>query len=334
MAQSILDTELADLEGIGPATEKKLRDAGVESVLELAVALPDELVEVIGGSKENASALIFTAQRMLKESGLLDKDFIPAIEAYHRRQSMLRCTTGSQNLDDLLKGGVETQAITEVWGEYGAGKSQLCHTLCVTAQMPSSQKGFAGSVVYIDSEGTFRPERVHQIAQARGLDPEEILKRVIVCKVYNSPHLELVIRNLGKYIEKFDAKLVVVDSIISLHRAEFLGRGTLAERQQRLNLLVHRLLRISEIYNVAIIVTNQVQAQPDAFFGDPTKPAGGHILAHACTYRIYLRKAGQQRLGIMVDSPYHPYSQTNFAITERGIDDPEPKKNGPLDSLR
>jgi DNA repair protein RadA len=141
-----------------------------------------------------------------------------------------------------------------------------------------------------------------------------------VCKVYNSAHLELIVKNLGKYIDDYKAKLVVVDSIISLHRAEFSGRGTLADRQQRLNSIMHKLLRISEIYNVAIIVTNQVQSAPDTFFGDPTKPTGGNVIGHASTYRVYLRKSGENRIAKMIDSPYHPYSEVRFTINEKGTD--------------
>lgn len=330
MAGSVLDIELADLDGIGPATERKLKEAGIESVLDLAVALPDELVD-LGLSRDNACALVFVAQRKLKEGGLLDKDFVPASETYRRRMKMMRCTTSSKNLDKLLKGGIETQAITELWGEFGSGKSQICHMLCVTAQLPPQQGGLGSSVIYIDTESTFRPERVWQIADERGLDANAVLDRVYVCKVYNSSHLELTVRTLGNYIEKFKARLVVIDSIISLHRAEYMGRGTLAERQQRLNSLIHRLLRIAEIYNVAVVVTNQVQTRPDTFFGDPTRPAGGHVIAHACTYRVYLRKARNCRQATIVDSPYHPVSDALFAITNKGIDDyelPERKAAG------
>ena len=326
MSQTVLDLTLKDLDGIGPATEKKLRDSGIDSVLELAVALPAEIADSIGGSKENASALVFTAQNMLRNSGLMEKEFIPAFEVFERRRTLVRCTTGSKNLDDLLKGGVETQAITELYGEFGSGKTQLCHTLCITSQLPLEKGGLGGSAIYIDTESTFRPERLYQIAEAKGFDPQEALKNVILAKVYNSSHLELVIQNLGKYIEKHKAKLLIVDSIISLHRAEFAGRGTLADRQQKLNGLVHRLLRMAEIYNVAVVVTNQVQSQPDTFFGDPTKPAGGNVIAHACTYRIYLRKAGSDRKAIMVDSPYHPYSEAIFTVNEKGVADSEGKR--------
>ncbi len=164
-------------------------------------------------------------------------------------------------------------------------------------------------------------------SQRRGeLDVDTILNNIYVAKIYNASHLELIIRAIGSLIQQNKIKLVIVDSIISLHRAEFLGRGNLSERQQKLNGIMHRLKRIAEIYNVAVIITNQVQSTPDTFFGDPTKPAGGNIIGHASTYRIYLRKAGKERKAIMIDSPYHPYGDTNFMVTEGGISDPVEKK--------
>jgi DNA repair protein RadA len=326
MSQSVIDVTLSDLDGIGPATKDKLAESGIESVLDLAAALPDELIDKAGLTREKASALIFVAQRKLMESGLIDREFVPALGVLEKREKMLKCTTASKNLDSLLGGGIETQAVTEFWGDFGSGKTAICHTLCVTSQQPRDAGGFEGGVIFIDTEGTFRPERVKQIADERGVDYKKILSNVIICKVYNSSHLELVIRSLGKYIEQYNAKVVIVDSVISLHRAEFTGRGTLAERQQRLNVMIHRLLRTAEIYNVAVVVTNQTQTAPDTFFGDPNRAAGGNVIAHATTYRIYLKKAGQERIATMIDSPYHPYSDTRFMITERGIEDPKEKK--------
>ncbi len=323
MAETVLDLDLSRIDGIGPKTKEKLINGGIENVLNLAASLPGDLQGILGGKEESATSLILSARVLLEESGLLDREFVPASEVLERRQGMMRCTTGSMNLDELLGGGIETQAITEFYGDFGSGKTQLCHMLCINCQLPSDQGGLDGGALYIDTEGTFRPERLHQMAEAKGLDLKEALGNVIFCKVYNSSHLELAIRSLGKYLEKHRVKLVVVDSVISLHRAEFSGRGTLAERQQRLNVLIHRLLRTAEVYNVAVVVSNQVKATPDIFFGDPTKPAGGHVLAHACTYRVYLKKAGQERIAVMVDSPCHPYGDARFRITDAGIEDPE-----------
>jgi DNA repair protein RadA len=200
--------------------------------------------------------------------------------------------------------------------------SQICHTLCVMVQQPKGDGGLEAGAVYIDTEGTFRPERIAEIAEARDLDSEKILSRITVARAYNSAHQELIVKDLGRILEPNKVKLVILDSAVAHYRAEFLGRGTLAERQQRLNRFMHQLLRTAEIYNIAVVVTNQVQAAPDSFFGDPTRPTGGHVVAHTSTYRIYLRKAAKNRIARMVDSPYHPERDTVFVLNERGIDDP------------
>jgi DNA repair protein RadA len=328
------DLDIQDIPGIGPTTAKKLRDAGVLTVMDLAVTSSEELSVEINSSKESAAAFIIAAQQLLRDSNLLDKEFVTADVALEKRKSLLRCTTGSNALDKLLLGGIETQAVTEFYGEFGSGKSQICHTLCVTASQPVENGGFGSGSIYIDTEGTFRPGRVDQIAVSRGLDPTSVLKSIAVCKVYNSSHLELIIKDLGKYINDFKARLVIIDSIISLHRAEFAGRGTLADRQQRLNSMLHKIIRLAEIYNISVVITNQVQSSPDTFFGDPTKAAGGNVLGHASTYRIYLRKSGENRTAKMIDSPYHPYSDTKFTVTEKGVDDLEEETSSKRGKLK
>ncbi len=200
--------------------------------------------------------------------------------------------------------------------------SQICHTLCVMVQGPKAEGGLGAGAVYIDTEGTFRPERIAEIAEARDLDPDKILSRITVARAYNSAHQELIVKELGKVIEPNKVKLVILDSAVAHYRAEFLGRATLAERQQRLNRFMHHLLRIAEIYNIAVVVTNQVQSAPDSFFGDPTRPTGGHVVAHTSTYRIYLRKAAKNRIARMVDSPYHPERDAVFCLDQKGVDDP------------
>jgi DNA repair protein RadA len=328
----VSNLQLEDLPGVQPHLISKLKQAGIQSILDLAVSIPNELAvggegagyegNTISADNETISELVLKAKTALADSGTLIKEFSTADQVLERRKSLVRYSTGSKNLDDFLKGGVESQAITELTGEFGSGKSQICHTLCVTAA--ANAKGQINSIIFIDTENTFRPERIHQIAEARGLDSEEIMKKVFVCKMINSAQLEALIRSLGKYIEEYKAKLVIVDSIISLHRAEYTGRETLAERQQRLNVILHKLIRLAEIYNVAVVLTNQVQVSPDSG-NDSLKAAGGNIMGHACTYRIFLRKAGRDRLAIMVDSPHHAYSQVRFTISEKGVENAQAK---------
>jgi DNA repair protein RadA len=321
----------------------KIKRAGIQSVTDLAVAIPMELLAgdyadnnaIPGADIETVFQLVMKAKKALMDSGVLDKEFCSAEQFLEKRTKLVRFTTGSPVLDTFLKGGIESQALTEVIGEFGSGKSQLCHTLCVTANTNPQTNGGAqklvgkiNPIIFVDTENTFRPERVHQIAESRGLDHEEIMKKIFVCRIHNSAQLEAVIKNLGKYIEQYKAKLVIIDSIISLHRAEYSGRETLSERQQRLNIMLHKLIRLAEIYNVAIVYTNQVQSQPDIPFGtvDPTRAAGGNIIAHASTYRIFLRKAGRNRIATMLDSPHHAYGQVKFTIGDSGVQDAEVEK--------
>ena len=252
-------------------------------MFDLAISIPHQLTDVSGGALTGTDEhvvleLVTKAKNALVDSGLLYKDFSTAQDILDRRKNLLRCTTGSPKLDSFLKGGIETQAITEIAGEFGSGKSQICYALCVTANMPLDRKGLGGNVIFIDTENTFRSERIFQIAEHRGISvPDEILRRIYVCKIYNTSHLEMIIQDLGKSIEEYRAKLVIVDSIIALHRAEFTGRGTLAERQQRLNIMLHKLSRLAEVHNIAVVVTNQVQSQPDDFFagGNGLRATGG-----------------------------------------------------------
>jgi DNA repair protein RadA len=316
------ELELDTLPGVGPATKQKLNDAGILTILDLATSAPMDVADAVDIDISKAVELNNKARKKLVEMGRLEPDFINAAELLKKRKAIDRISTGSKNLDDLLGGGVETWAMTEFYGEFGSGKSQICHTLCVMVQTPHGQGGLDGGAVYIDTEGTFRPERIAEIAEARGLDSEKILSGITVARAYNSAHQELIVKDLGKVLEEKKVKLVILDSAVAHYRAEFLGRGTLAERQQRLNKFMHQLLRTAEIYNVAVVVTNQVQAAPDSFFGDPTRPTGGHVVAHTSTYRIYLRKAAKNRIARMVDSPYHPERDAVFMLDDKGVDDP------------
>ncbi len=320
---SASDVEIDELEGVGPATKEKLNNAGILTVMDLAVKSPSEIADAIGSDLARAVELSTKARTKLVELHYLEDDFVSASEIYKRRKAIDRISTGTKNLDDLLAGGIETQAVTEFYGEFGSGKTQICHTLCVMVQQPKEQGGLSGKVVYIDTENTFRPERIVGIAQARGYEPDAILNGIVVAKAYNSSHQELILGELGARVREFGVRLVIVDSAVAHYRAEFLGRGTLSERQQRLNKFMHALVRTAEIYNLAVVVTNQVQSSPDTFFGDPTKATGGHVVAHTSTYRVYVRKTGKNRVARMVDSPYHPERESLFILDERGIDDPQ-----------
>ncbi|MFQ6094832.1 MAG: DNA repair and recombination protein RadA [Candidatus Bathyarchaeia archaeon] len=314
----MLSGALEMMKGIGSVTASRLRSAGLTTLEAVAVTPVREIMNKAGLGYESARKIGLEARRLMKF------DFVRATEVWERRRNMLRCTTGSEALDGMLSGGIETQAMTELIGDYGVGKTQICLMLAVTAQLPREQGGLEGNVIYIDTEGTFSPERVYQIASSKGLDPQKILDGIIMARAYNSDHQCLLIDHLFKKCPEENAKLVVVDSMISHFRGEYIGRENLSERQQRLNEYLHKLLRLGEAYNLAVVITNQVQANPAQFWGDPDRPAGGHVMAHACTHRIYLRRGKADiRHAKVIDSPYLPESKTKFRITEKGIEDVE-----------
>ncbi len=310
---------LRNIEGVGPATEKRLKEAGFRSIRDLLVRGPVDVSEATGMEMDESADICNRARVALEDLGIIDRSFVTATSLLSKRRD--RITTGSKNFDDLLGGGVETKAVTEVYGEFGTGKTQLCHTLCVMVQQELDAGGLASRAVYIDTENTFRPERIESIARARGLDARRSLENIIVAKAYNSAHQELIIEETGPVIEQNSARLVVVDSAVAHYRAEFLGRATLSERQQRLNKFMHMLVRMSEAYDAAVVVTNQIQSSPDTVFGDTVRPTGGNVVAHTSTYRIYLKRSGKNRIARMVDSPYHAEREILFALTDRGISD-------------
>jgi DNA repair protein RadA len=318
MSNAMEKIALEEIDGVGSVIASKLRSAGITTVEAVAVTPPREIAEKTGMGFNTVLNLVDSARK------LLGSDFITAEELWKKRQNMCKCSTGSKNLDKLLGGGVETQALTEFIGEFGSGKTQLCLTLSVIAQLPLEKGGLNGKVVYIDTEGTFIPERVFEIAGSLGLDAHQTLENIFLARAYNSSHQSLLIEHLSQFCPENDVKLVVVDSMIGHFRGEYIGRETLSERQQALNNQLHRLLRLTDAFNIPVIVTNQVQANPTSFFGDPNKPAGGNIMAHACTHRVYLRKGGKgTRIAKIIDSPYLPEGKTRFKITGKGIEDVE-----------
>jgi len=308
--------EITDIRGVGKATAQKLKEAGFTTVESIAVTPARVLAEVLGISEERAARIAQAARE------LLGIRFITAEEYWDKRQNVQYISTGCKALDDLLGGGIETQAVTEFVGEFGAGKTQLCHQLCVMVQLPLEKGGLNAKAVYIDTEGTFRPERIIQIAEYRELDPRQALRNIIYARAYSSDHQMLLVDELKEIVPRENIKLIVVDSLISHFRSEYPGRENLAVRQQKLNRHVHQLIKLADVYNLAVVVTNQVLANPEAFFGDSTRPAGGHVVAHGCTYRIWLRKSKDgRRIAKIFDSPKHPESEAVFMITEAGIVD-------------
>ncbi|MGC8923749.1 MAG: DNA repair and recombination protein RadA [Candidatus Micrarchaeia archaeon] len=307
---------LEDLPGVGKATAEKLRKAGYDGFDRIAAASAYELSEIAEIGVETAKKVIAAAR------DALEMGFESADKILERRKNIAKITTGSKELDKLLGGGIETQAISEFYGKFSSGKSQVGFQLAVNVQLPVEEGGLGGSCLFIDTESTFRPERVVQIAEAKNMDPQKVLKNIYVARAVNSDHQILLAEKAEEYIKEKNVKLVIVDSMMSQFRSDYTGRGSLGERQQKLNKHLHQLQKLADMYNIAVYITNQVMDRPDILFGDPTSPVGGHVLAHNATYRIYLRKGkNEKRIARLVDSPNLPEGEAIFAVTENGIED-------------
>ncbi len=306
-----------ELPGVGPATAEKLREAGYTDLMSLAVATPDSVADATEIGSNVAQKIIAAAREAVDVGGFETGDVI-----LERRKSVAKLTTCSKAFDELLGGGLESQAITECFGEFGSGKSQLAHQLAVNVTRGEDEGGLDGDTVWIDTESTFRPERIRQMSEALELDPEAILKRIHVARAFNSHHQMLLMEKAHEMTKDYPVRLVVIDSLTAHFRAEYIGRGVLAERQQLLNKHIHELMRFGDVHNAVIYVTNQVAAKPDAFFGDPTRPIGGHIVGHSATFRVYLRKSkGGKRIARLIDSPSLPEAEAVFTVSEEGIRD-------------
>ncbi|MFA5141443.1 MAG: DNA repair and recombination protein RadA [Candidatus Woesearchaeota archaeon] len=305
---------LSDLPGIGPATQEKLEMAGYADLMALAVATPGELIDATGMNEASAKKIINCARTNLKMGFQSGEDLLK------KRARVIKITTGSTAFDQLLGGGFESGSITECFGEFGSGKTQMAHILAVNVQ-----KMYPGCyAVYLDTENTFRPERIKQIAEGLNMNVDDVLAHIKVARAYNSDHQMLLAEKVEDLIKKegLDVKLAIVDSLTAHFRAEFIGRGTLAERQQKINKHMHILLKLADTHNLAVYVTNQVSSDPAQFFGDPTKPIGGNIVAHASTFRIYLRKGKKgSRVAKLIDSPNLPDGEIAFMVETTGIKD-------------
>ncbi len=310
--------KINDLPGVGPAIAEKLIDSGYADMMSIAVSSPKELSDVadIG---ETTALKIIQAARKTADVG----NFETGTALLERRLKVGYITTGSKSFDELLGGkGFESQAITEFFGEFGSGKTQIVHQMCVNVQLPEEQGGLDSHVFYIDTENTFRPDRIKQMAEAYDLDSDEILSKIHVARAYNSSHQMLLVDKVNELSKENPARLLIVDSLTSHFRAEFVGRGALADRQQKLNKHMHDLLRWGDLNNGVVLVTNQVSSKPDAFFGDPTRPIGGHIVGHTATFRLYLRKSkGGKRIARLIDSPHLAEGEAVFSVLKEGIRD-------------
>jgi DNA repair protein RadA len=338
------DVDLEELPGVGPATAEKLRDAGFDSYEGLAVASPGELSNTADVGDSTAADIVQAARDAADVGG-----FETGKSVLERREKIGKLEWKIEEVDELLGGGVETQSITEVYGEFGAGKSQVTHQLAVNVQLPQEHGGLGGSAMFVDSEDTFRPERIDDMVRGlpdeaiqaamdeRDIDGspgddeamealvEDFLDKIHVAKAFNSNHQMLLAEKAQELAnetqdDEYPVRLLCVDSLTAHFRAEYVGRGELAERQQKLNKHLHDLDKVGNLHNTAVVVTNQVASNPDSFFGDPTQPIGGNILGHKSTFRIYLRKSkGDKRIVRLVDAPNLADGEAVMRVEDAGL---------------
>ncbi|WP_435177210.1 DNA repair and recombination protein RadA [Halorussus sp. AFM4] len=338
------DADLEELPGVGPATAEKLKDAGFDSYEGLAVASPGELSNTADVGDSTAADIVQAAREAADVGG-----FETGAAVLERREKIGKLKWKIDEVDDLLGGGVETQSITEVYGEFGAGKSQVTHQLAVNVQLPREHGGLGGSAMFVDSEDTFRPERIDDMVRGlpdeavqAAMDEREIegtpdddeamealvedfLDKIHVAKAFNSNHQMLLAEKAQELAnetqdDEYPVRLLCVDSLTAHFRAEYVGRGELAERQQKLNKHLHDLDKVGNLHNTAVVVTNQVASNPDSFFGDPTQPIGGNILGHKSTFRIYLRKSkGDKRIVRLVDAPNLADGEAVMRVEDGGL---------------
>ncbi|XP_030201080.1 DNA repair protein RAD51 homolog 1 isoform X1 [Gadus morhua] len=325
--------------GVSSSDLKKLEEAGFHTIEAVAYTPKKELLHIKGISEAKADKILAEAAK------LVPMGFTTATEFHQRRAEIIQISTGSKELDKLLMGGMETGSITEMFGEFRTGKTQLCHTLAVTCQLPIDQGGGEGKAMYIDTEGTFRPERLLAVAERYGLVGSDslfttcslpvpcryglvgsdVLDNVAYARAFNTDHQTQLLYQASAMMAESRYALLIVDSATALYRTDYSGRGELSARQGHLGRFLRMLLRLADEFGVAVVITNQVVAQVDGaamFSADPKKPIGGNIMAHASTTRLYLRKGrGETRICKIYDSPCLPESEAMFAINADGVGD-------------
>ena len=341
--------ELSELAGIGKVRQDKLNLVGITTPLDLIIAGPVEVASITEMELDKTNELDKIAREYLQGKNIVKDTFSSATQIMEYRQSVIntsRISTGSSKLDEFFGGGIEPQAITELYGLFGSGKTQFCHTLAVLNQLPKEEGGRHGSVLWFDTEVTFRPERIRDIVIARGLVPlqpktkksdpnvpidmedvNKFLDRILVAKIHNSSHQALLMNDLSSIIEEekksnqeYPITLVIVDGLMSHFRMEYIGRAMLPIRQAKIGKYLKKLMKVAEIYNIAAVITNQVTANPDGFSA-PVKAIGGNVLGHISTYRVFLKKSGSKRIARMDDSPMHAQYEVPYLMTDAGIVD-------------
>ena len=316
-----LDLSVSQLEGIGAVTTKKLESFGITNIIDICVRGGKEVSIISGVDKIKSNNWVFNSQKILEDNGLIRKTDMDIIELMAYQEAQPRLASKCTEVDDLFSGGLVSESVYEVYGEFGCGKTQLCLSLAAEAL------GNDEHVIWIDCEDTFKPRRLREIMIARELATEETVdSKLEKVKYFYTPNTEQLlgtVDSLSKLLLEIKPRIVILDGAIGQFREEYLGRGTLSERQNQIARLMTHIKNISFYFRCVVLFTNQVQSDPSVMFGDPIKPIGGNIVAHASSYRVYLKKSGKKRIARMIDSPEHEQKDAAYQLTVKGIEDAE-----------
>jgi len=310
-----------DVTGVGAKTAEKLEENGVTTIKELAVSSEDVLVKDIGLGEGTAKKILSNARKQLETHGT---GFSKGDTVNEKEKELKKITTGSEKMDSILGGGVPTNYITEFHGENGSAKSQTAMSLAVNTQLPEEEGGLDKGVVFIDTEGSVMTSRIEEMAEAKGLDSEEVLSNMFIAQTIDSNDLQDKTKSAKKLCSQEDIGLIVIDSIASHYRAEFSGRNELGERQDEIGKVIKDLREILRAHEVAVVYTNQVYHDPGGGYGDNTIAWGGNIIGHNSTFRVYLQDRMSKGWNAkLVDSPGLPQEDVYFDVTDEGVTDVE-----------
>lgn len=317
--------DISNLEGIGPKSKEKLNAMGIQNISDLAVSNASDLYNLLsgGGSVKNVSLdycvkLVVLANQYCVDSKMFDKPLISSTDLLVKSRGRKRFSIGDEDFDNFLGGGIESRAITEFYGAYGSGKTQICY--CATTIAAAQGR----RVLYIDTEDTYSPERIDELAEQKGLDKKTVHENILVLRPQGVSMFCKYLDNLYRYVREEKIELIVIDSIIALHKVEYLGRGLLAPRQQSLAGIMSKLIRIAEFYDIGVMITNHILANPDPYKPGSEVAAGGNSIAHYSTHRIALKsRLGKNdtkySVATMDDSPRYPRIQIAFVLTAQGV---------------
>ncbi len=314
--------KISELPGCGPVIEKKLAAHGIVDVQQLITLPPPKVAEKTGLDNESARELYFKARAYLEKKKIVEPPFQSAVDIAKIDDTVI--STGTKAVDKLLNGGLRLGACTEIYGEDGCGKTQFCLTMAVRAQLPPEKGGVNGKVIWIDTEKTFKKDRIKSIAEHLDLNPDKVLENITVARPHNSADQQSILEEAEKLItEDNSIKLIIIDSTLGLFRGDYSGRSMLSERQKYLDDFLTLSSNIAKHYNIATIWTNQVMINPGIFYGDPIVPIGGKILGHKSTFRVYFKKSGKKRIGVLKKSPNDAQIEVTFGVSTEGLVDPE-----------